>query len=256
MPLELAIPAMKSCVVVLIPIYKDTLDAIEQFSVDHSLKVLVGREVRFIAPKKLDAAYYRLRYPKIPIERFEPPCFDSIPEYNRLLMSVSFYDRFCNFDFMLILQTDAIVFRDELDHWCALPFDYVGAPWPKSFELHLQTGRFENGFSKHVRTHVGNGGLSLRRNWKCIQLLEEFPVEQGLFTISGSSEDLFFSVMGTVSCDFVLPNEVTASLFAMEGLPAYYQRINGGHLPMGAHAWAKNDIDFWRAVLGNAPTLP
>jgi hypothetical protein len=114
------------------------------------------------------------------------------------------------------------VLRDELDHWCAKPFDYVGAPWPKLYELLLQTGRFEGGFSKHVRINVGNGGLSLRRISKSIHLLEEFPIELDLFLRTGSSEDLFFSVMGSLSCDFVLPNEVTASLFAMESWPTYY----------------------------------
>lgn len=248
-------PNFSPSVVVLIPIYKDTLDGNEKFSLAHSLSVLKEREVRFIAPERLDGAFYKRHYPDIEIERFAPPSFESIPEYNRLLMSVDFYAKYRQFTFMLILQTDAIVLRDELDHWCALPFDYVGAPWPNVFELLLQTGRFEGNFSKHVRTHVGNGGLSLRRSKKCIQLLEEFPVEQSLFIASGSSEDLFFSVMGSVSCDFVLPNEVTASKFAMEGRPSYYFKVNGGNLPMGAHAWQINEPDFWLGKINNSTLL-
>ena len=239
--------AAKASVVVLVPIYKDTLDANEQLGVDQSLKVLQGRDIRFIAPDKLDGSYYQARYPGVPIERFAPPCFDSIEEYNRLLLSADFYRRYQAAEFMLVLQTDAIVLRDELDHWCSKPFDYVGAPWPKLYELQLHTGRFEGGFTKHVRTHVGNGGLSLRRIAKSIQLLEEFPVELDLFLRTGSSEDLFFSVMGSLSCDFVLPNEVTASLFAMEGWPSYYYRINGGKIPMGGHAWQINEPEFWNS---------
>lgn len=239
---------MATSVVVLVPIYRATLDPNEQFSIDHSLAVLKGRDVRFIAPEKLDDRYYRERYAGVPIERFASPCFESIPEYSRMLLSVDFYSRYSDFEFMLILQTDAIVLSDGLDHWCAQPFDYVGAPWPNTYELSVQTGRFEGGFSKLVRAHVGNGGFSLRRSKKCIGLLREFPIELNLFTRSGSSEDLYFSVMGSLSCDFILPNEVTASLFAMEGRPSYYFKINGGCLPMGAHAWQINEPQFWADV--------
>ena len=242
---------MAASVVVLVPIYKDVLDPSEQFSLDYSLKALLGREVRFVAPQKLNEGYYQERYPTVPIDRFAAPAFESIPEYNRLLLSTAFYQRYSDRAFMLILQTDAIVLRDDLDHWCAQSFDYVGAPWPKAFELLLQTGRFQGDFAKHVHTHVGNGGLSLRRNSKCIQLLQEFPVETDLFLRAGSSEDLFFSVMGTVSGDFVIPNEVTASLFAMEGRPSYYFRINGGRSPMGGHAWEINEHEFWLKALKN-----
>lgn len=247
---------MVTSVVVLVPIYKPCLDSDEQFALDYSLGVLTGREVRFIAPTNLDDSYYRERYPKVGIDRFSSPCFESIQEYNRLLLSVDFYTKYSSFEFMLILQTDAIVFRDELEYWCSTPYDYVGAPWPNVFELNLQTGRFEGGFSKHVRTHVGNGGLSLRRNGKCIQLLNEFPVEQELFLRAGSSEDLFFSVLGAVSCNFVMPNEVTASLFAMEGRPSFYFRINGGRLPMGAHAWRISEPWFWAKHLNALTLLP
>ena len=240
--------AMKN-VVVLVPIYKEQLDAVEVWALDASLQCLQAREVRFIGPEALVLDFYAQRYPAIPLDRFAAPGFASIEEYNRLLLSPGFYQRYAGFAFMLILQTDAIVFRDALDFWCARPFDYVGAPWPKPFELNVQTGRFEGGVGKYVRVLVGNGGLSLRRIEKCLQLLQEFPVELQVFTQSGSSEDLFFSVMGSLSGDFVMPNEVTASRFAMEGLPSHYFKINGGHLPMGAHAWHKNEPAFWRQAL-------
>jgi hypothetical protein len=243
---------MTASVLILVPIYKDELDAAEQFSLDHSLKVLTGREVRFIAPQSMDGSYYLARYPGLPIERFAPPCFDSIPEYNRLLLDVDFYARYDTFEFILILQTDAIVLRDELDYWCDQPFDYIGAPWPKAYELFVNAGRFEGEFGKHVHVHVGNGGLSLRRIQKCKALLTEFPVECGLFRNTGSSEDLYFSVMGALSNSFVMPNEITASRFSIEGLPAYYFRVNGECLPMGGHAWLKNDVDFWLRLVPEA----
>lgn len=246
---------MSAPVVVLVPIYLPQLDLLEQYALDKSLQHLQGRDVRLIAPESVPLGYYRSRYPQLPVETFASPAFESIPEYNRLLLNEAFYGRYVSSEFMLILQTDAILLKDDLDYWCAQPFDYVGAPWPKPFELFVNTGRFEGKDGRHVRATVGNGGLSLRRVAKCAALLREFAIEIAVFQHNGSSEDLFFAAMGALSNDFVLPNEVTASRFSMEGWPAYYQRINGGHLPMGAHAWMKNDMDFWRAVLGDVPAL-
>jgi len=244
---------MSPRVVVLVPLHRDTLDANACFAIDRSIALLATREVRFICPERLGTAFYASRYPGIAFDRFAEPCFASIQEYNRMLLDPAFYARYEAFEFMLILQTDAIVLRDELDFWCQQAFDYVGAPWPKAYELFVNTGRFEGDFGKHVRVHVGNGGLSLRRNRACMALLDEFGVERELFLRTGSSEDLFFSVMGSLSNHFVVPNEITASRFSMEGRPSYYLRVNGGQMPMGAHAWEKNELEFWSAVLQHAP---
>jgi hypothetical protein len=240
-------------VIVLIPIYKDQLDPLERYSLDHSLEVLSGREVIFIGATNLDRQYYLKYYIKIPHLAFEPPYFQTIVGYNQLFLSPSFYKRWNRYDFILILQTDAIVLRDDLDFWCEQPFDYVGAPWPDGYELLVNLGRFEGDNGKRVRVTVGNGGLSLRRVQKCIALLEEFPEAVGMFDQTGSSEDLFFSVMASLSNDFVVPNEVTASRFSLELKPSYYFAVNGGQLPMGGHAWWKYEPEFWRPHLRRPP---
>jgi hypothetical protein len=244
---------MSAPVVVLVPVYLPRLEAQEEFGMDRSLALLRERDVRLIAPDGLDVGYYLQRYPQLTLERFASPAFENIPEYSRMLLSDAFYARFAAFEFMLVLQTDAVLLKDDLAYWCTQPFDYVGAPWPKPFELFVNTGRFEGSAGRHVRATVGNGGLSLRRIAKCRALLQEFAVEIAVFKHTGSSEDLFFAVMGNLSNDFVLPNEVTASRFAMEGWPAYYQRINGGHLPMGGHAWMKNEREFWCGLMDVKP---
>jgi hypothetical protein len=67
---------------------------------------------------------------------------------------------------------------------------------------------------------------------------------------------LFFSYFGALSCDFIVPNEITASHFALELKPAYYFKVNGGVIPMGGHAWWKYEINFWRAFLPSSPDFP
>lgn len=237
-------------VVVLVPIYKPQPEPLEIFSLDTSLAALAGREVHFIGPEGLDVGFYAQRYPGTTFLPYDRSHFASIPGYNRLLLDPAFYQRFeVDHDFMLVLQTDAVVIRDDLDHWCAQPFDYVGAPWPVPVELLVSLDQFGGSNGRRIRATVGNGGLSLRRLAKCAGLLEEFPQALDYFRRSGSSEDLYFSLLGQLSADFVLPNEITASRFAMELRPSYYFAINGHKNPMGGHGWWKYEPPFWKSRL-------
>jgi hypothetical protein len=240
---------MNSSISILIPIYQSRLSSLEEYSLDVSLDNLRSRQVWFIAPQGLLCDYYQSRYPDIEFIFFEADYFSSIAGYNRLLLSHLFYEQFIAHEFVLILQTDAIILRDDLDVWMSKPFDYIGAPWPDGNELFVNLGRFEGEFGKAIKVYVGNGGLSLRRTRKCLALLNEFPDAISVFLKTGSSEDLFFSYMGALSADFIIPNEITASLFAMELKPAYYYQVNGGIVPMGGHAWWKYDVTFWKAFL-------
>jgi len=243
-------------IVIVIPVYKSCLDDFECFSLNHSLSVLSeNRDIFFIAPESLDRAYYAKRYPAIPFMLFSDNYFESIAGYNRLLLSSAFYHKYDHYDFLLVLQTDAIILRDDLAYWCAQPFDYIGAPWPDGYELFVNAGRFEGNNGKRVKVYVGNGGLSLRRVRKCLSLLDEFGEIVQVFESTGSSEDLFFSVMGALSGDFVVPNEITASRFSVELKPSYYFNVNGGNLPMGGHAWWKYEIEFWIRLIGKMPSF-
>lgn len=238
-----------------IPIYQPGLPEMDQFSLDYSVAVLKERAMRFIAPEGMDVSFYRERYPQIGFEFFEPDFFASIQGYNRLLLGKPLHERFEGHEFLLILQTDAIILRDELDYWADQPFDYVGAPWPQQYELFVNLDRFVGDNGKHMKVAVGNGGLSLRRISKCVALFDEFPDAIAVFRHTASSEDLFYSVMGNLSNDFVMPNEVTASRFSMELKPSFYYHVNGNRLPMGAHAWWKYEPEFWREHVVGMPVL-
>lgn len=239
---------MKNCII-LIPIYKETLSSEELFSVENSLNKLKGCKINFIAPKSLNCTFYEKISGVEEFKRFDDEYFLGIKGYNRLLLSKSFYEEFIKYEFLLILQTDAIILKNDLAYWCCQPYDYIGAPWPSPFEIIVSTGCFEGKYAKHVRASVGNGGLSLRRIRKCIDLLEEFPIEREIFTTTGSNEDLFFSIMGMLSTDFLLPNEIVASKFSMECNPEIFYKINGNRMPMGVHAWSKYNLEFWSDVI-------
>lgn len=241
-------------VIILIPVYRPELPAIEWFSLRHSLSRLQpGRHVAFVAPRTLDTSAYERAWPGAGVVRFEDDCFASIQGYNRLLLSAAFYERFAaTHSHMLILQTDAILLRDDLDHWLDLPYDYVGAPWPGGVEILVNLDQFNGPLSKRVKAHVGNGGLSLRNNRACADLLAEFPQALDYFLRTGSSEDLYFSLLGGVSARFVMPNEMVAARFALELKPEHYQQQLRDQTPMGGHAWWKYNPDYWLDRLGAA----
>jgi hypothetical protein len=239
-------------IVVVVPIYKPTLDPLEQFSLDNSLATLAGVPVVFLAPQDLDTRYYQDRY-QGRFQLFERSWFSSVYNYNRLLVSEFFYTMFLDYEFMLVLQPDAYVFRNDLPLWVERPFDYIGAPWREGYELLVNLDHFTGDRGKQIRVYVGNGGLSLRRNRKCLDLIREFPEAATMFVRSGSNEDLFFSIMGALSKDFIIPNEITASLFATELNARYYYQVNGNRLPMGTHAWWRWDREFWKTHM---PPLP
>lgn len=95
-------------------------------------------------------------------------------DYNKLLTSSSFYDSIPT-DLFLITQTDAMIIpknKDKISEF--LEYDYVGAPWNTP------------GFFLH--NLVGNGGFSLRRKSKMLDILKTVPYETWI------NEDVYFSM--------------------------------------------------------------
>lgn len=232
-------------VAVLIPIYKPALSPLEEFSVTHSLSLIKERECVFVAPDGLDVSYYQKHYPRLRFELFAPENFTSVESYSRLLLSPDFYRRFLAYEFILILQPDAILFRDDLDFWMDQGYDYIGAPWPEGIEITLWRDDFQGERRQRIRTHVGNGGLSLRRVRSCLELINEFPETYAAFVRSGTNEDAYFSLLATQSAGFRIPEPIVASRFSMELGPEYYLSVNGHRIPMGSHGWSSIRPDIW-----------
>ncbi|MDD5029639.1 MAG: DUF5672 family protein, partial [Rhodoferax sp.] len=145
------------------PIYKAMLSNEELVGLRQSLLSLKNRPVTFIHPKQLDLTLYRSLSDQALFQAYDEVWFSSIANYNRLLLSADFYKSYLAYEFVLILQTDAVILRDDLQVWLEAAFDYVGAPWPNGYELFVNLDRYAGANGKVVKAHVGNGGLSLRR---------------------------------------------------------------------------------------------
>lgn len=234
------------------PIYRKTLQPLEQFSLQYSRSILSHWPHVFIAPQSLDVSFYQGVYPESAFIRLSDHYFQSIRGYNELMLDPDFYARFSDYEFLLILQSDAIALKDDLEHWCHQPYDWIGAPWPDGQTLTLHFDIFKDIPQKKLSCAVGNGGFSLRRVQKCRQLLAEFPETATHFAENTIYEDLFFSLLGTQAHYFNIPNERTAALFSLELRPEHYFRWNQT-APMGGHAWWRYNLGFWLPLLTQAP---
>lgn len=252
---------------IIIPIYKVIPDDDDLISLNQVFHVLGNHKITFVHPKSLPLeAYLKFNCSFI---GFEDYFFEDILGYNKLMMSVDFYKNFLE-KYILIYQTDCFVFKDQLLEWCEKDFDYIGAPWIRSNEeIPFLKLLFDKCISKIkilinfkgngkwqkdkslLYNAVGNGGLSLRKREKFIEVLEKLSKGAKVYLNKKNSgqfyaEDVFFSIEpqrnGIV---FSKPNYREACLFSIENKQQKAMDINKGLLPFGCHRWNK-EKDFWR----------
>ena len=255
--------------IVVIPVHKKELSVDEQMSLQQCASVLKYHTICIVCPQGLDVTEYVKILSDADanyyIEYFPARFFDGIKGYNLLMLDKKFYKRFAKYEYLLIYQLDAWVFRDELDEWCEKGFDYIGAPW---IEKNIQ-GELE-------LAGVGNGGFSLRRVEHFIDVLShKGPVRTGkqlnleqttknniykfFYSLGYQNtisyykkdptlyEDIFLSIFlaNTTLCAKI-PDTDMASLFAFEKQPSFlFSKTK--QLPFGCHAWRKYEYEsFWK----------
>ncbi len=251
----------KECIVVF-PVYK-SLDNIEIAAFVQAIKMTQNYSHVFIAPKSMvfDSSFDKLK--DIEIVRFDNHYFESINGYNRLMIAKEFYKTFSAYNYMLIHQSDAYLFKPELDYWLKKGFDYIGAPWIRPgkillTEFYKKIAKFipfifsEKAKRRHsVRNNTGNGGLSLRRVSSFMYVLDNVP-EKLLNTYLQSNdrdynEDVFWSLEAPrLYQPMKIPKWEEALLFSFErGSEWSYKRI-GNKLPFGCHGFARYEPKFWQ----------
>ena len=123
----------------------------------------------------------------------------TIEEYNKLLTTPAFYDNIKTETF-LIFQTDTMIcedYKDNINEF--LNYDYVGAP---------------------NKEWVGNGGLSLRKKSKMLDIINKFQRKDNQY------EDQYFTEK---KHNLNIPDITTANKFSNEGI--YSDESFGVHKP-------------------------
>ena len=138
----------------------------------------LNRDIKhfFVVPKEINTDSLSSKFPNSEYVVIEPKHFESTKTYNRLMLSPHFYEFFLEYDYILILQLDAVLLR-KIDSRDYAKFDYVGAPWGRSLRVTNFRGDL-HGSNKRLfwlpftRIQVGNGGLSFRRVGTILELLQ------------------------------------------------------------------------------------
>ena len=262
----------KQCAVV-IPIYKDAMVDYERASYIQCLKTLKFYDIIIVTNRSVNIDSYKSlahSYKKdLSFIFFEEKYFNGINGYNILMKSYAFYKKFDSYEYILIYQLDAYVFKDMLAYWCNQGYDYIGAPWFSGFKTH------EEGCDLWA---VGNGGLSLRRieyflkvlSWKLpVKLMSfkdifhDFRIGKLLYNLGWKNnipyyilhnvmyEDVFYCVF--LENSLIPPRKPSieeALTFSIEKSPAYLFSLNKNELPFGCHGFQKYDYDsFWKKYI-------
>jgi len=240
------------CIIVYTPAPTD----IELASFKQCLTVLCNHTIIIVCPENADISKYNTitneHNVNIKIMPFSDKYFTSISSYNTFIKSYEFYIHFQEYDYILIYQLDAWVFRDELDTWCDKEYAYIGAPFYKN-------GKLTN--------LVGNGGFSLRNVPTFMQILSGYfdrdcrisndgssPLPPSKYMLTPGAEDLQFATIFSLLPQIKNPTPVEAAFFAFQGRLEELHAITGHRLPFGCHAFHKRAAAyFWAQYI---PALP
>jgi hypothetical protein len=145
--------------------------------------------------------------------------------YSELFYNKEFY-KYIPTEVFLVFQTDTVIcskYKDLINNF--IKYDYVGAPW--SFI-----------FNKEGSYEIGNGGLSLRRKSKMLEIIDKCDFN------NIENEDIVFSKLGLNGCDDTIvfkPSGEEAKEFSIETI--YNDKSFGIHNAYGHHS--VNKFSSW-----------
>ena len=215
----------------------------------------------------------RIQAPGFKSIQFPDYFFKNREAYNELLLTEDFYQKFTDYEYILIYQLDALVFSDQLKNWCQKGYDYIGAPL-----IHPRIGQVSYKYRDYL---CGNGGFSLRKVKSFIQILkladktakrvtrnsviQKIWFAQAIFTgqvrkiwlkapayCYPFAEDGFwwFEAQKYDPKFNIAPIEESFR-FAFERYPRLCFKVSNNQIPFGAHAWKKHDQKFWLLIINS-----
>jgi hypothetical protein len=251
---------------VIVPIYKNSFSNEEIFSINLTLNKLSEHDIYLLAPDKITidfSIFNKKRIKNVSIIYIDYSHLRSRYTYTRLLISRNFYRLFSCYEYILIVQPDALVFSDSLLEWCRKDYSYVGAPWFEGLKEPIKPLRIIGS---------GNGGFSLRKVEHFLTVLESirftplppsFPlngykayINRTIFAFNRwpflplISEDLYWGLVVPPHFNyFSVPTPEISIKFSFETEPEYLYKLNNFNLPFGCHAWTKYGVKFWKNIL-------
>ncbi len=260
---------MKNVPIVIIPLYKESLNSLEMISVQQCFKVLHQHKIIAVKPSSLNLNSYDFKFDEV--ISFDDEYFADVAGYNKLMMSTVFYEKFLEYSFILIHQPDVFVFKDELFYWCNSGYDYIGAPWIRYarypdfvkklkteilryWHIKLDLKQPDTIFPTELQREnkVGNGGFSLRNTKKFYEVCLTDTKMIDFYNSRNEhyfGEDIFWSMeVNRKNKRLNIPDYKTAVNFSIENNPEHAFQLLKENLPFGCHAWDRN-LGFWTPLL-------
>lgn len=101
-------------------------------------------------------------------------------QYSELLSTRSIIYDHITTEYFIVFQTDSMMFKKNiylLDHFIHSDYDYVGSPWVKI-----------DYYITRECDYIGNGGFSLRKTSKMLEIIDNIPWKN-------KYEDIYFSTI-------------------------------------------------------------
>jgi hypothetical protein len=261
---------------IIIIAHRATITTYERISLLQCLKVFASRPIFLVCPKNMDIAQYRDISTKINFDFIAPHWQKDYRSFNRLKVLPFLYKKYIDYDYLLFYELDAFVFRDELDHWMAMDYDYIGAPWKRGWDCTDEDSPFIG---------VGNGGFSLRKVKSHIKVLNSFSYLEKpkllaarrcnrkflgkvlafrsaildltirnntyfLFNSYQGNEDVFWGLIASRNFNWFNVAPIDEAIkFSFETHPRSLYLMNQKNLPFGCHGWWKYGFEFWKPFI-------
>lgn len=265
MYIELFLFMRTYCIV--IPVYKEKLDCVEEISLKRLKKVLDDdrpfhmddfrdwepTDVYLVYPDGMNIKEYTKIFPELKEKTFSPDYFKSTATYSQLCISYDFYKSFDYYEYMLIYQLDCYLFRNDILKWCNKGYDYIGGPIV-STDCGWDTVK-ESKKGKKWTPYVGNGGLSLRKISTFLEMTDPNGELRQRYALTDEAlknvifEDKYFCNDLFNFYEMEIPNWQEALEFALDmSVDVIYDHFGWKGEPMGIHSVDKN-IRWWKKVI-------
>lgn len=230
---------MRTGFVVIIPIYQEKLNKYEKLSICNTIdKFNMIADILFICGKSFDVQKF---YKENNIDNkyainyiyYEDKYFESIENYNSLLLDPEFYRNFVDdYKYMLIVQTDAYIFDQSKIFDYFDKYKFIGAP--VTIQNYLDCLK---GFKRGI---YYNGGLSLRNIQFCIDCLNDQKfLNWYIENNTCKDEDVIFSAYE--QSFYESPNYIESLNFSIDNQFYLYAPVIDFKKPFGVHHFFNDD---------------
>lgn len=249
----------KKLVTIVIPIHLEEPSELEKVSLTQTLRVLGRFPITFMAKNGLDTSWYEEFCKGKATIYFERFTWNGAYEFSKLMVSHVFYSAFRKYEYILICHLDAFAFRDEVEKWCHMEYDYIGSviynpTWYGSSRLVKRWLGFTS------PEYYSNGGFSLKKVESFYQITYSYRryirYYLWLRTIRKQSffDDIFIAQRFPNLGNFRMPPLSDAAKFGAayefwdeRDLP--FTTKDPATLPFGIHGWIQYHPEYWKPYI-------